>query len=206
VETGSATEGLRINATTMMLDSLEVKEDRFTFNIGFKLFGLEKENVYSWITLKVKCDLPSPHGIMSSNSKESLDIYVVNFDHFSPENTPKKMTTRIGRLLFPSDFGYLDSDEILMPIPPELSKKIEDCGAGRRGFPSGTSGNFVRMFYLSASTITTLGYGDIVPITTLTRILVSIEAVLGIVFIGLFLNALGYEKGKSENAVKHKDD
>ena len=43
------------------------------------------------------------------------------------------------------------------------------------------------MFYLSAATITTLGYGDIVPITTTARMWVAVEAILGVVTIGLFL-------------------
>ncbi len=37
--------------------------------------------------------------------------------------------------------------------------------AANRGFPAGSSGEFGRMLYLSATTLTTLGYGDILPIT-----------------------------------------
>jgi Ion channel len=36
-----------------------------------------------------------------------------------------------------------------------------------------------------------LGFGDITPLTTLARILVTIEAILGVILIGLFLSALG---------------
>lgn len=39
-------------------------------------------------------------------------------------------------------------------------------------------------------TITTVGYGDIVPITPKARLLISIEAIWGIILIGLFLNSL----------------
>ena len=46
------------------------------------------------------------------------------------------------------------------------------------------------MFYLSTVTITTLGYGEIVPITTPARLLVAFEAFLGTVIIGLYLWAL----------------
>ncbi len=49
---------------------------------------------------------------------------------------------------------------------------------------------FWRMFYFSAVTITTLGYGDIVPISDLARLLVAAESILGIILIGLFFNAL----------------
>jgi hypothetical protein len=56
-------------------------------------------------------------------------------------------------------------------------------------------GSFSRMLYLSAVTITTLGYGDIVPTTGWTRFLVATEAILGIIIMGLFLNsAVGQRK------------
>ena len=45
------------------------------------------------------------------------------------------------------------------------------------------------MLYFSAVVITTLGLGDIVPLTDWARSLVAAEAVLGIVFAGLFINA-----------------
>jgi len=61
------------------------------------------------------------------------------------------------------------------------------------GFPSRASGSFDRMLYLSAMTITTVGYGEIVPITRQARMLLALEAILGIVVIGLFLNALAHE-------------
>ncbi|MBD1366991.1 two pore domain potassium channel family protein [Mucilaginibacter sp. ZT4R22] len=48
-----------------------------------------------------------------------------------------------------------------------------------------------RMIYFSAVTISTIGYGDIVPIDDNLRLLVGFEAILGIVFIGLFINSFG---------------
>ena len=39
-------------------------------------------------------------------------------------------------------------------------------------------------------TITTVGFGDIVPLTTLARLIVASEAILGIIIIGLFLNSI----------------
>jgi Ion channel len=43
--------------------------------------------------------------------------------------------------------------------------------------------------YFSTATLTTLGFGDIVPITSLARSLVAIEALLGILLLGVFLAA-----------------
>ena len=42
---------------------------------------------------------------------------------------------------------------------------------------------------LSAVTVTTLGFGDVTPVTGAARAVVALEAVLGLVMIGLFVNA-----------------
>lgn len=62
-----------------------------------------------------------------------------------------------------------------------------------------TWGAFKRMLYLSAVTITTLGYGDIVPNSDTTRFLVALQSVLGIIIIGLFINSVARspKNGKS---------
>src|ERR1700730_2227337 len=59
------------------------------------------------------------------------------------------------------------------------------------GFPASLSGSFLRMVYFSVVTITTVGYGDIVPLTAWARLLAGLEASLGIVQLGLFVNSLG---------------
>jgi hypothetical protein len=66
--------------------------------------------------------------------------------------------------------------------------------SGTSGFTSDVADNFERMFILM--TITTLGFGDIVPITTKARRLVTIEAISGVVLIGLFLNSLSRDARK----------
>lgn len=47
-----------------------------------------------------------------------------------------------------------------------------------------------RALYFSVVTITTLGYGDIIPLTDKARTLVATEAFLGVLTVGLFLTAL----------------
>ena len=49
---------------------------------------------------------------------------------------------------------------------------------------------FVDALYLSAVTVTTLGYGDFVPTSRLTKFLTGLQAVSGVVLMGLFLNSL----------------
>lgn len=48
-------------------------------------------------------------------------------------------------------------------------------------------------FYFSVVTITTLGYGDLTPISGFGKMLAAFEALLGVVLIGLFLLSVGNE-------------
>ena len=66
-----------------------------------------------------------------------------------------------------------------------------------QGDPKTASDPFLRMLYFSVITVTTLGFGDITPVSSAARLAVSVEAILGVVLIGLFLNALGRRIGLS---------
>jgi len=50
--------------------------------------------------------------------------------------------------------------------------------------------SLVQSIYFSVVTVTTLGYGDITPQTEIARALTALESILGIIFIGLFLNSV----------------
>lgn len=56
--------------------------------------------------------------------------------------------------------------------------------------PSLISGWLGRSMYLSATTITTTGYGDIVPLTPLARFMTGLEAILGWIVSGIFIAVL----------------
>lgn len=76
-----------------------------------------------------------------------------------------------------------------------------------RGFPERTRGHFLRMVYFSAVTISTLGYGDIVPLTWRSRLAVTFEAFLGPLLAGLFLNSLVAEANRdSKSRAARVDD
>lgn len=101
--------------------------------------------------------------------------------------------------LFPPPETAYASKVLWLRCGTELNNRLAAFDAARRGFPSRVSSNYGRMLYLSVVTITTLGYGDIVPITPLARFFTGIEALGGIVLIGLFLNSLAYESPAKRN-------
>jgi len=96
--------------------------------------------------------------------------------------------------LFPGSSGFPVIESGMIRIPSTLTGEIVNLSDARRGFPTKVDGQFVRMLYLSATTITTLGFGDIVPLTTPARLAISVEAVTGILLMGRFLNAVAKEK------------
>ncbi len=94
---------------------------------------------------------------------------------------------------------FKSSDSIL--IAPALSwdedqeSRVTRFAIGRAGDPSGVSDELGRMMYFSAIIITSVGFGDIVPLTPMARFLVAFEAVLGWTLAGFFLNAVARRLG-----------
>jgi hypothetical protein len=64
----------------------------------------------------------------------------------------------------------------------------------READPTRISGGVWRMMYFSVTVITTIGFGDIVPMTSVARLCVAFEGLLGIVLAGLFVNAAAQRK------------
>ena len=91
----------------------------------------------------------------------------------------------------------INPDASVIWMSPSTASVIERLSAAGVGDPKEASGLFVRMCYFSATTITTLGFGDITPVSTEARVLAAAEAVLGVVIVGLFLNAVAQKWKKS---------
>jgi hypothetical protein len=100
------------------------------------------------------------------------------------------------KMNLPKTLGYESSSiqGVFLPISRGLNTRIIKLEKALGGFPSDIKGNFWRMLYFSAVTVTTIGYGDILPLTTRSRILITVEGVFGIVLAGLFLNAIAQER------------
>lgn len=78
----------------------------------------------------------------------------------------------------------------MIRLEPSAAEDVRTYINAMSGDPKSASGALLRMLYLSGVTVTTLGLGDITPLTAAARVAVGAESILGIVFIGLFLNAI----------------
>ena len=101
---------------------------------------------------------------------------------------------------------FRPADPVLSPEAPlielsdEQERQISRFFDGLSGNATSISGSYGRMFYFSAMAITTVGFGDIVPMTPLSRAIVTCEAIFGVVILGLFLNAIAFQASRHAQA------
>lgn len=137
------------------------------------------------------------------------DVFMrVSFANDLFEATGLENIVATNPLTFQEVFSLEDSEEIL--VPERLFRDVQNINSGYSGFPSNIRGQYWRMLYLSAGIASSNALGDIVPVTNQARLLVTTEAILGLIIIGLFLNALAFDIAKflkndsEENPVKKK--
>jgi hypothetical protein len=131
-------------------------------------------------------DLPDDEGLWSREQNSRFPAIFFPTKSAEPSNEKEFSADAEGGKSLP---------DLTMPIPRLLDTQFLNLAKGIQGDPSNLKGHFWRMFYLSAVTITTLGYGDIAPLTPRARTLILIEAVLGIIVIGLIIGGGPKKKG-----------
>lgn len=181
-----------LNITSMSVHSLKPEADRTRFTMRLEFWGLnDMKGVQSSVPVNVYIENRMSFG--SKSPGEDLVVFK------KPEIVNAKQLQVSPSLIFPFKLNKSSwpasakSDSVWFPVSESLHERILAFSQTVKGFPAKASGAYARMFYFSAVTITTLGYGDIVPITTMSRTLVAFESIIGIVLIGLFLNSLSRE-------------
>lgn len=183
-----------INIGSISMGSLKSEEDRTRFTMRLEFWGVgEREGIQAvmpvnvYIENRVSYASYSPGGeLVVFKSPEVMNASRMNVSPsiifpLKPDGSTIPVTEK--------------ADSVWLAVSGSLQERIAAFTSTVKGLPKSASGAFARMFYFSAVTITTLGYGDIVPITNPARILVALESIFGIVLIGLFLNSLSREYG-----------
>ncbi|MEJ1967375.1 MAG: potassium channel family protein [Rhizomicrobium sp.] len=114
-----------------------------------------------------------------------LVCHIVSFPSEPDQGGPTEFNRH---LLFRPLAASLQADAICLGGQEENA--LMNLLSGWSGDPRSLSGFPWRMLYFSATTITTVGFGDIVPLSGEARLLTAIEAIAGWLVAGLFLNAL----------------
>lgn len=179
-------------AESVRADSLQIEGDDVSFSASFLIgstpgysYAIEPRVHFSLEqTLDIPSRLPPGKGRASYPKGVTLD----NLGEYQITGYPESI---LPRCLFstPSD-DRLPANVAVLVISEPVNERLHRLANTFQGFPQHNSEGYWRMLYLSASTITTSGFGDIVPLTKTARIWVTSESIVGVVLIGLFLNGL----------------
>jgi hypothetical protein len=177
----------QIDISKIGINSLRSESDRTWFTLSMQLNGInEYEGIESGFFLQCSIENRVQYAT-------AISPYYDMVIYKQPDCEPKANLPIDLKVLFPAKYNGSDHPYLLLPINQNVQDTITHLQNAMRGFPSKVSGVYARMFYFSAVTITTLGYGDIVPVTNTARNIVAAESIIGIILIGMFLNSLSNE-------------
>ncbi len=89
-----------------------------------------------------------------------------------------------------STFEAPQSAVVFVPLSDPTHAKLNAFRTATAGNAPAVSSQFLRMLYFSATTITTVGLGDVVPATSAARAWVAIESLAAVLVAALFLIAV----------------
>lgn len=192
-------KAFKVNSFDAVPDTENGSEVKVKLNI--RLTDISQPSRRRSIDLDVTFPVDDDYSVRSGNDKSLLKTVEVNVPELPDWDTKKG--NLLAETIFPARrpnwpskpgdaTGEVQTEslpKLFMPVSEKLDIEIQDFSQGLQGDPSKLEGHFWRMLYLSSVTITTLGFGDIAPLTRLSRCCILIEAVIGIIVIGLFIGA-----------------
>ena len=192
-QTEAYEENWGVTIDDLHVHSLQVNEGNVVFKMDAELFGVnELKGAISGVTVPVTLESGPRLGTAHPDNDEFMFYKKLTIEY------PRALPVNL-KLIFPQNIPgnglprSMQDNVVYLPVDAPLENSMINFQNSLNGFPSKSSGVLGRMMYLSSVTITTLGYGDIVPISGVSRFLVGLESVVGIVLIGLFLNSLARE-------------
>ncbi|MBC2581342.1 potassium channel family protein [Clostridium sp. DJ247] len=148
--------------------------------------------------------LPAYKLVISFYKVSDVDV---NTKYFLYKKSDKKLLNQVGTLTiwiknYPILEKELFQDNYYYPLNFYFTNLVENSVSFLDDSPiilKGVAGGSFKypvwnFMYFSAVTITTLGYGDILPNSTLVRILVMFETVFGVLISGMFVSCLFWNR------------
>ena len=174
--------------------SLRINGDEVSFSMSFLIGGGIGRGYQIQPTMRFSLtqnlDVPQRLPPGKGRPDHYKELIIGDLPVYPDLDTPNSQAI-LARCLFPNSYyDKVPRNTAILSLSPDIEDDLKRLAKVIRGFPPPDNAGFWRMFYLSASTITTAGFGDIVPLTTKARIAVSLEAIVGVIFIGIFLNAI----------------
>lgn len=156
------------------------------FEFELELSGSDDSGYFFGITVPMSIDVDMPivmvppegeryFALLLSQNPETVGLFPLAAAGFREQSAEIQNT--------------LDNASLGFVLTEDDYKELRALHEAHQGFPDQVTSGFWRMLYFSVVTVTTLGYGDIVPLTGKARILIGFEAALGVVLLGLFVSS-----------------
>lgn len=198
--------GWSIDLSELRTNSLNVADypNNVSFRLGITFY--HENGIQSGISPEIKIDIQEKivsQGIVLCSIKTDSRPVSLNDTICTPD---------ISNLFNIPPKNGIQALSSMIVLSPEVWNDVIYFGQSYRGFPNRKiNGQWLRMVYLSAGIATSTLIGDIVPITKMSRFLITIQGFLTILIISLFFNALendiarGMEK-KTRKKKKNKNN
>ena len=132
-------------------------------------------SVEVWVTSKKSVSLEHLDNIFTSNKRIVADIEIINKDIYKIKNDLQEIGLDLDRISKETTIDDFAQDL-------NTSQKSQSAGNNRN------APNLLEYLYFSIYTITTTGYGDILPVSSYAKFLCSISNLLEIYFVVIFFN------------------
>jgi len=186
---GQILEGITIDPRKLQVQDLVAKEDCVLFSLFLEIRASGGTGLRRWIPVRLSPRFAFDYRYKDLNKNHLIILHPqLELLESPPDGGPLSKSHINPQLHF--IFSWIN-------VQGTTVKKLKSLLSARNGFPGEIPGGFWRMLYFSVVTITTLGYGDISPVTGAVRFLVGLESVLGIFLLGSFISSLWLRQKES---------
>jgi hypothetical protein len=163
-----------------------------TFDVSGELASVGQEVVQERFTIKVAVLEPAAllSTTLSTTTRQFVIVHLISGRVASGDAIFETVFSKKGPGSFARGYSNLE-------ISPAVAMALKRFFGASIGDPLSQTDQFVRMLYFLATAATTVGFGDITPVTATARVWVTVEVVIEIVLIGIFLASLAGMREKS---------
>ncbi|MCH3963820.1 MAG: potassium channel family protein [Clostridium sp.] len=167
---------LLINSGVTHMNIVDIGENKL--NGGFHTYKLKVDFYRSNAGNYDKIPGYTKNSLNKLKKIQTIYIWVDNYDIIKKEYFDDK------NYFYPINFYFQEIIKNSICFPDESPLILREVSIGNFKYPIW---NFI---YFSAVTITTLGYGDILPNSTAVRIIVMIETIIGVIITSIFASVV----------------
>jgi voltage-gated potassium channel Kch len=178
--------GIPIDPENIEMLNSWMSEHKLYFGVRVH-YGYNNPTQYVTATIEL-----NPFQLTSIDTGQTFSI--ANIEYPPGQRNLEKYRTDLEPLDDILGYGPYPIQDVRVFILPQEDRDIfHKLLTGYSGRPEyGDFESYLRMLYFSIMTITTVGYGDLIPLSPFLRMLAASEAVLGWLLAGLFLNAVAW--------------